>query len=128
MSQPILMKTCAGTEKYYQKKRKSLTYEHSLLVVASFVLLFSTFLTVSTGLKAQEFAASVSASVPETPYNSLTTKNKMIFWWNKLDPYTQLMIQSGSGLVFVTCIALILQLQHRHIVRHKLTPIPSTAS
>lgn len=64
-----------------------------------FMVLFTSFLFVSTKMKAQENSASVSAVVAATPFN--TRPPKQPTWWENIDPLTKLYVGTGVVGAFV---------------------------
>lgn len=75
-------------------EKKSSVREHhvhltqAVFISVGFMALFTTFLFISTKMKAQEYSASVSAVVAPTPFN--TRPPKQPTWWESVDPYTKL--------------------------------------
>jgi len=111
------MKTCTGAEGVkISKKGIQPSHEHSLLLTACFVLVFSSFLLISSSMFAQidpladepGFKAQVTATVINPYY-----KEHVPNFFEKMDPYQKLTFETSIALVFVLTIALVLHYQHR---------------
>lgn len=79
-------------------------FEHLFALSAAFIFIFSVLFSVSFAIRAQEFKATVSASVlPLEAYSDYKLKqmNPWQRYWSNLDPYQKLMVKSGAGLVVV---------------------------
>ncbi|MBI2644700.1 hypothetical protein HYW94_00800 [Candidatus Uhrbacteria bacterium] len=76
--------------------------KQAVFLSIGFMVLFTSLLFVSTKMKAQENAASVSAVVAPTPEN--TRPPKQPSWWETIDPYTKL--YGGTGIVGASVLGL----------------------
>ena len=74
----------------------------AVFLSVGFMLIFTTFLFVSTKMKAQDNSTSISAVVAPNEFN--TRPPKQPTWWEKIDPYTKL--YAGTGAVGVLVIGL----------------------
>ncbi len=87
----------------------------TVFLSVGFMVLFTSFLFVSTKMKAQENSASVSAVVAATPFN--TRPPKQPSWWEKIDPYTKLYFGTGAvGALVVGFGALTLLPKKKHTI------------
>jgi hypothetical protein len=82
--------------------------KQAVFLSIGFMVFFTSLLFISTRMKAQEYSASVVATVLPTPLN--TRPQKQPTWWDTIDPYTKLYAGTGIAGAIVVGLATLLLL------------------
>lgn len=97
--EPITSAPALVPENSFVIERHHIHITQAVFLSVGFMVLFTTFLFVSTKMKAQDYSASVSAVVAATPFN--TKPKPQPTWWDKMDPLTKLYMGTGVVGAFV---------------------------
>lgn len=97
--EPIAVTPILIPEKSSTIERHHAHITQAVFLSVGFMVLFTTFLFVSTKMKAQDYSASVSAVVAATPFN--TKPKPQPTWWDKIDLLTKLYVGTGVVGAFV---------------------------
>ncbi len=114
-TKPIIAENLQQAEEVIIIEKKSIwhmpvRFDHSVLAIASFTMVFTSIMLVSFGSNAQ-YQASVTAVVLPSPENTRVAQKN---FWEKMDPYQQLTAASAAGLgVLMLGAGAIFTQQHR---------------